>query len=134
MTLIMGLFENQFEANAALEELGQMGLTQQDNHIDVVSGKTVDEAYTRVEQHPEIDVPGSVTSLGAPTPPAGYDPTFAPGRFGEAYLNGGVADATIHTITQTVERGGALVAVQTSPDRTREITEVLRRANANVLE
>jgi hypothetical protein len=144
MTLIMGLFNTPSEAQGALDELARRGFTQPGDEVDVVSDQAVDEKYTDLEQHPETNVPGSVSSLGAPTPPQGYHTMFS-GRFREAYLNGGVdelrhalsgegvGDSTIRRIAEAVERGGALVAVRASQERIDEATDVLRRTKAQVL-
>ncbi len=145
MTLIMALFDRYTDAEEAFIVLSRRGFKAQNGEIDVVSDQEVDETYTDLEQHPEVNTTGSVTSLGAPTPPQGHHSILMQGRFGDAYLHGGVdelrraltsegvADSTIRRIAETVERGGALLAVRTSQERVPEATDLLRRTRARVL-
>src|SRR5688572_23076401 len=85
-SMIIGVFDTRANAYAAMIALNDIGLDATENEIEEVSATTVASEYTDMEQHPEASAPGSVTSLGAPTPPPSVDPTLKPGPMGSAYL------------------------------------------------
>src|SRR5689334_4694540 len=83
--MIIGVFDNRLGAYAAMTALTDLGLDPTINEIEEVSSATVANEMTEMEQHPESHVPGSVTSLGAPTPSPDADPTLSAGPLSEAY-------------------------------------------------
>lgn len=132
--MIIGVFDTRVNAYAATIALNDLGLDATENQIEEVSATTIASEYTEMEQHPEANAPGSVQSLGAPTPPPSVDPTLKPGPIGSAYLEGGT-EALINSLresgvdrdtaarwSRTVEQGGALVVIANgaSPDGVRE--------------
>jgi hypothetical protein len=121
--MIIGVFDTRVNAYAAIIALNDLGLDPAENEVEEVSATTVASELNEMEQHPESNAPGSVISLGAPTPPPSPDPTLEPGPMGSAYMEGG-ADGLIGALAgagidrdtatryaQIVEQGGALIVV-----------------------
>lgn len=125
MSLLIGIFDTQLGAYAAMNALTDLGLDPVANEVEEVSSKNVANEMTDLEQHPEVNAPpGSVQSLGAPLPPPDADPSLSPGPLGQAYVEGGqegligaLREAgfdrpTAARMTQMVEDGGALIVVR----------------------
>jgi hypothetical protein len=140
MSLTIGLFDHRSAAFSAMNALTELGLDPASNEIEEVSSKTVAQDLANAEQHPETFRPGSVQSLGAPLPPPDTDPTRTPGPLGQAYLDhgqkglvtalqrAGLDSSTAARAAQTVENGGALVAVRNGT--TGDVRNTLQQAGA----
>ncbi|MBA3823931.1 MAG: hypothetical protein H0X24_08550 [Ktedonobacterales bacterium] len=161
MTTVVGLFDNTREADKAVDDLMQLGLTKKD--IGVMARKDVLKQGKEAGQDLGADagvgatsgtvlggVAGLLVGIGALAIP-GLGPVIAAGTLGTVLgttaLGAGIGAATggvvgaltgmglskdeSHFYAEGVKRGGILVTANVAPERVDAVTNTLRQNNAS---